>query len=749
MSAHDLSTAPDHARLRALEGLNDRQRLAVLHVEGPLLIHAGAGSGKTRVLTQRIAYLIEAGHARPWQIMAVTFTNKAANEMKERIHRLVGELGRDIMIGTFHAICARLLRAEWRREGRHNFTIYDESDSLALVKEAMAAAGISEKSFSPGPVRGAISRAKNELVTADQYEVTRYFDEIVRRVYGEYQRRLEENRALDFDDLLLKSVRHLQEHPDRRQHLSNRYRYISVDEYQDTNRAQYLLVKLLASEHRNLCVVGDSDQGIYAWRGADIRNILEFENDYPDAVVVHLEQNYRSTRTILDAANRVIVLNKLRKPKTLWTENEQGPLVKRKVAYDEEQEAGFVVSEIRRLVARGEVTPGGCAVMYRTNAQSRALEDAFVREGMPYLLIGGVRFYERREIKDVLAYLRVIANPDDSVSLLRIINVPPRKIGATTLAAIRSWANRHGLSLREAVRHAADVPDLAPQAVRAVQGFAATLDDLEHAAAETTAYDLLDYVLQRTGYAGYIRDGSDEGEERWANVEELGTVARDYDGLPPGESLSAFLENVALVSDTDALRDDAEAVTLITLHAAKGLEFPVVFITGLEEGVFPHSRSFEDPAQMEEERRLAYVGITRARRLLYLVSAEQRTLYGNSFHNEPSRFVEDIPPELVEVMGGRSRRSTVRAAGARDGSGWGAPSASRAAFADVPTAAPTVTEPQFVAGEKVQHKHFGVGVVISSVVEKGDEEVTVEFTDRRGGKVRKTLVASLAGLEHL
>jgi DNA helicase-2/ATP-dependent DNA helicase PcrA len=335
------------------------------------------------------------------------------------------------------------------------------------------------------------------------------------------------------------------------------------------------------------------------------------------------------------------------------------------------------------------------------------------------------------------------------VSLLRIINVPPRKIGATTLAAIRSWANRHGLSLREAVRHAADVPDLAPQAVRAVQGFAATLDDLEHAAAETTAYDLLDYVLQRTGYAGYIRDGSDEGEERWANVEELGTVARDYDGLPPGESLSAFLENVALVSDTDALRDDAEAVTLITLHAAKGLEFPVVFITGLEEGVFPHSRSFEDPAQMEEERRLAYVGITRARRLLYLVSAEQRTLYGNSFHNEPSRFVEDIPPELVEVMGGRSRRSTVRAAGARDGSGWGAPSASRAAFADVPTAAPTVTEPQFVAGEKVQHKHFGVGVVISSVVEKGDEEVTVEFTDRRGGKVRKTLVASLAGLEHL
>src|SRR5919202_640038 len=371
MSVQDFaaSTSADHVPLRALEGLNDRQRLAVLHVEGPLLIHAGAGSGKTRVLTQRVAYLIEAGHARPWQIMAVTFTNKAANEMKERIHRLVGELGRDITIGTFHAICARLLRAEWRREGRHNFTIYDESDSLALVKEAMAAAGISEKSFSPGPVRGAISRAKNELVTPDQYEVTRYFDEIVRRVYGEYQHRLEENRALDFDDLILKMVRHLQEHLDRPQHLSNRYRYISVDEYQDTNHAQYLLVKLLASEHRNLCVVGDSDQGIYSWRGADIRNIMEFENDYPDAVVVHLEQNYRCTRTILDAANRVIVLNKVRKPQTLRQETRHGPPVRRKVADDEEQEAGFVVSEIRRLAARGEATPGGCAVMYRTNAQ--------------------------------------------------------------------------------------------------------------------------------------------------------------------------------------------------------------------------------------------------------------------------------------------------------------------------------------------------------------------------------------------
>ena len=754
MTAHDTSTASVPASPHALDGLNDQQRLAVVHIDGPLLIHAGAGSGKTRVLTQRIAYLIEGGYARPWQIMAVTFTNKAANEMKERIGRLVGAPGRDITIGTFHAICARLLRAEWRQEGRANFTIYDESDTLALVKEVMAAVGISDKNFSPGAVRAGISKAKNELVSPEQYQVGRYFEEIVRRVYEGYQRRLEENRALDFDDLLLKTVRHLQDHPERRQYLSNRYRYISVDEYQDTNHAQYLFARLMASEHRNICVVGDSDQGIYSWRGADIRNIMEFENDYPDAVVIHLEQNYRSTGTILDAANRVVSLNRQRKPKNLWTENPRGAQIRRKVAYDEEQEGAFVVSEIRRLVRMGETSLGGCAVMYRTNAQSRALEDACVRDGLPYVLIGGTRFYERREVKDVLAYLRLLANPDDSVALLRIINVPSRKIGATTLLALRAWANRHGMSLREVLRHAADVHDLAPQAMRAVQGFAETLDDLALAATESNVYDLLLYVLQRSGYRGYIQDGTDEGEERWANVEELGTVAQDYSGLPPRESLEAFLENVALVSDVDKLRDDAEAVTLITLHAAKGLEFPVVFIAGLEEGIFPHSRSLEDPTQMEEERRLAYVGITRARQLLYLLSAERRTLYGNAHYNEPSRFIEDVPPELVEILGGRSARSTVRAAAVSNGSGWGrstwtAVPESRAAFVEAAPAAAVVTEPSYAAGEKVRHKHFGPGVVVSSVVKAGEEEVTVEFTDKRGAKVRKVLMASFAGLEHL
>ena len=753
MTTHDRASVSPHAPLRSLEGLNDQQRLAVLHVDGPLLIHAGAGSGKTRVLTQRIAHLIETERARPWQIMAVTFTNKAANEMKERIHRLVGEPGRDITIGTFHAICSRLLRTEWRLEGRGNFTIYDEGDTLALVKEAMAAAGISDKSFSPGAVRGGISKAKNELKTPDTYEGQGYFGEIVRRVYAEYQRRLEENRALDFDDLILKMVRHLQEHPERTRYLSNRYRYISVDEYQDTNHAQYLLVKLLASEHRNVCVVGDSDQGIYSWRGADIRNIMEFENDYPDAVVVHLEQNYRSTGTILDAANRVVSLNRQRKPKNLWTENERGPLIKRKVAYDEEQEAGFVVDEIVRLKQRGDVTYGGCAVMYRTNAQSRAVEDAFFRRGIPYMLIGGVRFYERREIKDVLAYLRVLANPADEVSLQRIINVPLRKIGAATLTTLRTWARQHGMILRDALRHAADIPDLAAQALRAVEGFAATLDDLERMAAESDVATLLDDLLVRSGYANYTRDGSDEGYNRWENIKELGTVARDYAALPPGEGLETFLENVALVSDVDKLREDTEKVTLITLHAAKGLEFPVVFITGLEETIFPHSRSLEDPKQMEEERRLAYVGITRARQLLYLVSAERRTLYGAAHYNEPSRFVEDIPPDLVEVMGGRSPRSTVRSSAAGAGSAWGSTGSygSRAAFIDVPAPerAPAPTEPRFAAGEKVQHKHFGVGVVVSSRLEGGDEEVEIEFTDRRGAKVRKKLAASFANLEHL
>jgi len=761
------------APLRSLDGLNDRQQVAVVHVEGPLLIHAGAGSGKTRVLTQRIAHLIEAGHARPWQIMAVTFTNKAANEMKERIHRLVGEPGRDITIGTFHSICVRLLRMEWRQEGRNNFTIYDEADVTTLVKESMLAVNISDKSYSPSAVRAGISKAKNELVSPERYEPKRHFDEVVRRVYAEYQRRLEENKALDFDDLILRTVRHLQEHDDRRLYLSNRYNYISVDEYQDTNHAQYLLVKLLASAHRNLCVVGDGDQGIYGWRGANIRNILEFENDYPDAVVVHLEQNYRSTGTILDAANGVIARNRMRTPKNLWTENERGTPIRRKVAYDEEQEADFVVAEIRRLVARSETTLNGCAVMYRTNAQSRALESAFVREGLSYALIGGVRFYERREIKDALAYLRVLHNPDDTVSMQRIINVPPRKIGPTTVQTVQAWARQQRMSLRAALSHIADghaedIPDLAPQAVRALGAFAEILADLERSAADPTSnvYDLLNYILQRSGYAAFVRDGTEEGEGRWENVQELGSVARDYADLPIGEGLDSFLENVALVSDVDKLDDDSEAVTLITLHAAKGLEFPVVFITGMEEGVFPHSRALEDPSQgqMEEERRLAYVGITRARKLLYLISAERRTLYGNPRHNEPSRFLEDVPRELVEVMGGRSPRSVVRGAATANGSGWGRSSwdatrpsradearaeATRAAFAETSQTPSAPTEPGFAAGERVQHKHFGIGVVVSSRLNGGDEEVTVEFTNKAGARVRKTLAASFAGLEHI
>ncbi len=778
MLTEDSTPMHTNAHPHALDGLNDQQRLAVLHVDGPLLIHAGAGSGKTRVLTQRIAHLIESGHARPWQIMAVTFTNKAANEMKERLHRLVGDAGRDITIGTFHAICARLLRIEWRHEGRNNFTIYDEGDALTVVKESMAAVNISDKSYSPSAVRGGISKAKNELVSPQQFEPKRHFDEVVRRVYEEYQRRLEENHALDFDDLLLRTVRHLQENHERRQYLSNRYRYISVDEYQDTNHAQYLFSKLMASEHRNLCVVGDSDQGIYSWRGADIRNILEFENDYPDAVIVHLEQNYRSTRTILEAANKVVSLNRQRKPKNLWTENEQGGLIKRKVAYDEEQEAEFVASEIRRLVSRGETTFSGCAIMYRTNAQSRAIETVFVREGLPYMLIGGVRFYERREVKDVLAYLRVLANPNDMVALQRIINVPSRKISPITVQTLQTWAREHNTNLRGALRHvadgyAADITALTPQAARAVGTFAATLHDLEAEldlpVEETNVYELFKNLLDRTGYAAYVRDGTDEGDERWRNVQELGNVASNYSELPVREGLEAFLENVALVSDVDKLREDEEKVTLITLHAAKGLEFPVVFLTGLEETIFPHSRALEDPAQMEEERRLAYVGITRARKLLYLVSAERRQSYGNWHSNEPSRFIEDVPSELIDVMGGRVRRGAGRMTAPRSGSGWGdntsggrgagatrsggsdgwgAPVPTRAAFADAP-AAPAKTEPEFSAGERVQHKHFGIGIVVSSKVENGDEEVTIDFKDKRGALVRKKLVASYAGLEHI
>jgi DNA helicase-2/ATP-dependent DNA helicase PcrA len=730
-----------------LAHLNAAQRAAVEHVDGPLLILAGAGSGKTRVLTLRMGRLIEEGYARPWEIMAVTFTNKAAGELKERLAASIGPQGRDVMVGTFHSICARLLRREWRPLGRDTFTIYDDADQLAVVKSVMLAAGISEKQISPAAARGEISRAKNELITPERYEPQDYRGEFIRRIYDGYQRKLRENNALDFDDLLLQTVIFLQRNPERARALGERYKYISVDEYQDTNKVQYTLVKILAAVHHNLCVVGDDDQSIYGWRGADIRNILDFEKDFPDARVIKLEQNYRSTQTILDAAHAVVSLNRDRKPKQLWTENDRGTPLFRFVAHDELQEGLWVAHEILRLRGRGEAALRDCAVMYRTNAQSRPIEDAFMRESIPYALIGGVRFYERKEVKDVLAYLRVLANPLDELALNRIINVPARKIGRTVLDALTGWAAQQRTTLRSALTHVAEIPGVAPAGVRAVEQFAALLAHLTDQLDVLPTLDLLDTLLAESGYAAYVRDGTEEGDERWANVQELRSLAMKYSAMPPREGLALLLESVSLVADTDKLQDASDIatettspdrVTLITLHAAKGLEFPVVFITGLEEGLFPHSRSLDDPRQMEEERRLAYVGITRAMRRLYLVSARRRTIYGNEQTTLPSRFVKDIPESLLREE--HRRPSSAVSQPRRHGL-----HVVQQVEEDLPAAAPAF--PRFSVGERVRHSVFGAGTITETAIGGNSMVVKVRFTDANGRPVEKTLDVEFARLE--
>ncbi|MGI8967604.1 MAG: ATP-dependent helicase, partial [Chloroflexota bacterium] len=579
----------------------------------------------------------------------------------------------------------------------------------------------------------------NELIGPAQYEPRDYFTEMVRRVYPVYQDLLAKNSAFDFDDLIMETVRYLQEHPERLEHYALRFQYILVDEYQDTNRAQYVLINMLAAHHRNLFVVGDDDQSVYSWRGADIRNILGFERDYSDVFEIKLEQNYRSTDTILRAANAVIARNLGRKVKRLWTENDAGAMLQPVHAYNEEEESGYVTAEIGRLLDREGYTPGEIGVMYRTNAQSRALEEAFIRAGIPYVLVGGTRFYERREVKDVVAYLRLILNPNDGMTVRRVINVPPRKIGATTIQALRRWADAHDVSLMKAAERADDIEELGAPARRALALFTEALTELRAARTELTVLDLLDLVLQRTGYEHYIRDGSPEGDERWDNILELRSVARDYADEPPLEGLRSFLENVALLGETDDLGEGQSRVTLLTLHAAKGLEYRAVFLVGMEENLFPHSRSLEDPQQMEEERRLCYVGITRARERLYLIHAARRMYHGNTMVNAPSRFLADIPESLWDDAGTAPRHYL------------------RREFTSVTTSASNLWDsaPQipaepvsqaFGAGDRVRHRHFGAGLVKKSTMTGDDEEVEVEFTTPKG-KVTKKLLVSFAGLE--
>jgi DNA helicase-2/ATP-dependent DNA helicase PcrA len=721
-----------------LAELNPAQREAVETIEGPVLILAGPGSGKTRVIAHRVAYLVRVCGISPHRIMAVTFTNKAAREMEERLHRLIGRALGDLTIGTFHAICARILRRDGRAIGVDpRFVIYDEEDQLSLFKRAIQEIGLDPKQYAPRAIASAVTAAKSRTITPQEYiqHTTSYFEEVVGRVYERYQQLLEENNGLDFDDLLMKTVQLFRNNPETLAKYQSRYLHILVDEFQDTNLVQYELIKQLGGSKHNICVVGDPDQSIYSWRFADLRNILSFEKDFPEAKVVLLEQNYRSTKLILETASSVISANQLRKPKKLWTDNEPGELTNVVETYTEQEEAQFVVSEVERLVGEGKAKLGDCAVMYRTNAQSRALEEAFIRYGTPYKLVAGTRFYERREVKDIIAYLRVIQNPHDSVSFLRIINIPGRGIGQRSLSQLAEWAKSLGVSQYEALKLIAEPkdnkenqPPFSPRITRALAGFLDLMQEFIARSQELNLVDLFDLVIKRTGYEEYLLGGKD-GEERWDNVLELRTVAAEYRHLEPPEGLTTFLEGVTLVSDVDGLDETVDAATLVTLHQAKGLEFPVVFIVGVEDGILPHFKSFADPEQMEEERRLCYVGITRAKQRVYLVYAFRRSLMGSSMVSRPSPFLEDIPHHLIasrelwqgeesQVMPSLYSREKAPASG--------------------------VAGSELKPGDRVHHAQFGDGVVVSRRPVKDDMEVVVAF---RSGVGVKKLLLSFANLE--
>jgi DNA helicase-2/ATP-dependent DNA helicase PcrA len=690
-----------------LEGLNEPQRQAVLHEEGPLLVLAGAGSGKTRVLTHRIANLIRTGKARPGEILAITFTNKAAQEMRERVEMLVGPRTRAMWVMTFHSACARLMRAEADKLGyTRTFTIYDESDSLRLVKRCAEELEIDTKRFPPRALRRQISDAKNAGLDAAGYreKVSSFFEQTAADVYDLYERRIHAMNAMDFDDLLLRSVNLFELYPDVRQRYSNQFRFILVDEYQDTNRTQYRFLELLSEEHRNLFVVGDEDQSVYGFRNADIRNILDFQKDFSDADIIRLEQNYRSTRPILDVANAVIQNNRQRLGKHLWTEIDKGDLPIMRELEDEHAEARYVAGEVERLADEG-MSRDEIAVFYRTNAQSRVLEDTLVRYGVSYQVIGGTKFYDRAEIKDALAYLTFLTNPSDAVAFGRIVNSPKRGIGDTTQARILNHANTVGEVVWEIALRPEIVPGLGTAAVKAVSRFMSIMERLQERVDSAGVAELLEETLQEAGYLDALRaERTIEAEGRLENLEELVSVAREYEATAEEPSVEEFLQQVALFSEQDNLKTDEGIVTLMTIHNAKGLEFPVVFLIGMEDGVFPHMRSIE-AGDVEEERRLAYVGITRAKQKLYLTYARQRSLYGGSEWNLPSRFLDEIPADLAERQASQQRTF---------GRPSSASSFSATRWSEAPNA-PTRREPTlgatFRVGEDVVHARFGDGVV--------------------------------------
>ena len=720
-----------------LANLNQQQKEAVQAPPGPVLVLAGPGSGKTRVLIRRIAYLIGNMGVQPYHILAVTFTNKAAKEMRNRIEELLGGNTQGLLLGTFHSVCARILRREAEfLPFNANYVIFDADDQRNITKQAILDVGLDTKRYSPASVHAAISQAKNELLLPEDFPVNTYRDEVVRRVYERYQSFLFASNALDFDDLLLWTVRLFQEQPSIREKYAKRFEYILVDEFQDTNLAQYQLLTYLANYHRNIFVVGDADQSIYRWRGADYRNVLRFEEHFPDAQIVMLEQNYRSSQNILDAAMAIINQNPYRKEKKLFTTKGKGKQIVLRELYDDREEASYIVNTIAGLVAEGPYEPGDFAVMYRVNAQSRVLEEAFLSAGLPYRLVGAQRFYGRREIKDVIAFLRFVRNPSDDVSLYRIINVPTRGIGRKTVASLKTIAERHGVSMGDVLLSLGDGESskfweaLSQRAAGLLSRFGGMVTSWISEIHSMTPLGLMDRILEDIDYRSYIDDGSDEGRDRWDNIQELRRLAGEFQDA----GLDAFLENIALVSDQDTIKDNVNAPTLMTLHTAKGLEFPVVFIIGLNDGVLPHSRSLEDQEELEEERRLLYVGITRAKERLFLLYSLNRSVFGYTETVEPSRFLADIPAELLDA--GSPTYVVRRSSYVEKVSQWNTRYSETA----------KILQSKYAPGMHIMHERWGEGLVLNSKIEDGDEIVDIFFKSVGLKKVSAS-VASLKIVE--
>jgi DNA helicase II / ATP-dependent DNA helicase PcrA len=720
---------------KLLNGLNPEQKNAVKATDGPLLIMAGAGSGKTRVLTQRIAYLMVEKGVNPYNILAITFTNKAAREMRERISKLMGGAADQVWISTFHSMCVRILRRDIDRIGfNRNFTILDSTDQQSVIKGILKDKNIDPKKYDPRAILGMISSAKNELIEPDEYAKTAggYFDKIVSDVYTEYQRRLRKNQALDFDDLIMSTILLFKRVPEVLEYYQRKFQYIHVDEYQDTNKAQYLLVKLLASRFKNLCVVGDSDQSIYKWRGADIANILSFEKDYPNAIVILLEQNYRSTKRILLAANEVIAKNRNRKPKNLWTENPEGNKIFYYRADSEQGEAQFVTGKIKELTNDGYKL-NDIAILYRTNAQSRVMEEVLLKSNMNYSIIGGTKFYDRKEIKDMLAYLRLISNPDDDISLQRVINVPKRGIGSTSLDKIANFAAMHDLSLNQAL-DSVELIGLSPKTTKAAAEFRDLIQNYTKMQEYLSVTELVEEVLEKSGYREMLKaEKSIEAQSRLENLDELLSVTQNFEKTSEEKNLVAFLTDLALVADIDSMDDEegvSDSVVLMTLHSAKGLEFPVVFLIGMEEGVFPHSRSLMEEAEMEEERRLAYVGITRAEKSLFMTNAQMRTLFGRTNMNPPSRFIKEIPEDLLDGIQPAKKVGTPFGSRGTTFS----PTATRKPMMRTGASATGGNEFAWKVGDKAEHGKWGTGTVVSVKGEGDGMELDIAFPSPTGIK---------------